>query len=193
MISAERLRTYLSRRDILLLPAGAIVASVLSACSSGDGDDDDPTAAEKEVRAASATPETSPTSVPSTESDPSATSIPDLDIADVADDSNLDIVRYEDLNAFGQYKEVQVSDDGTRHLIPLNAIEWGGVARDGIPAIDSPFYVGPDRWYEMVYDPEGLVIGVEVNGKHRAYPMQILIWHEIVNETFDGKHLLVTY
>ena len=39
----------------------------------------------------------------------------------------------------------------------------------------------------------GLVIGVEVNGKHRAYPMQILIWHEIVNETFDGKHLLVTY
>ena len=122
-----------------------------------------------------------------------ATPIPDLGLVDMADTQDLDIVRGDDLNAAGHYDEVQVAEDGTRHLIPLNAVEWGGVSRDGIPALDVPSYVGPDRWSQMVYDPDGLVIGVEVEGNYRAYPLQILIWHEIVNETFNGKHLLVTY
>jgi len=133
------------------------------------------------------------TAVPTTTPAPSATSIPDLGLINTVDAEGLDIVRDADLNASGHYDEIRVAEDGTRHLIPLNAVEWGGVARDGIPALDSPSYVGPDRWSQMVYDPDGLVIGVEVNGKYRAYPLQILIWHEIVNETFDGKHLLVTY
>ena len=187
MTSTDRLHRYLRRRDVLISSMGAVIVSILAACSTTDGSDDAPTAADRvepqEPAASTATPAPNP----------SATPIPEVGFSNVADGSDLDIVRYEDLNAFGQYDEVQVTEEGLRHLIPLNAIEWGGVARDGIPALDSPYYVGPDRWYEMVYDPEGLVIGVEVDGRHRAYPLQILIWHEIVNETFDGKHLLVTY
>lgn len=34
---------------------------------------------------------------------------------------------------------------------------------------------------------------VTVAGSHRFYPFQILVWHEIVNETFGGEHLVVTY
>lgn len=37
------------------------------------------------------------------------------------------------------------------------------------------------------------MIGVEVNGRWRAYPFQILVWHELVNETFDGVPLLISY
>ena len=121
------------------------------------------------------------------------TPIPDVGLVNTVDTASLSITRSEDLNVFGHYDEMRVAEDGTKHLIPLEAIEWGGVARDGIPSLDMPFYVGPDRWSQMVFDPDGLVIGVEVDGKYRAYPLQILIWHEIVNETFEGKHLLVTY
>ncbi len=113
--------------------------------------------------------------------------------SDAVDRESVALNRSEDLNLSGHYDEVRVAEDGTKHLIPLNAIEWGGVSRDGIPSLDRPSYVGPDRWDQMVYDPDGLVIGVEVDGKYRAYPLQILIWHEIINETFEGKHLLVTY
>lgn len=149
--------------------------ALLAACS-GSGDP-----------APTASPE--PTATPQ----PSATPIPELGLSNSFNDDSLDIVRAEDLNAAGHYDEVRVSEDGTRHLIPLAAVEWGGVAKDGIPSIDLPHYVGPDRWPQMAYAPEGLVIGVEVDGKYRAYPLQVLIWHEIVNETFDGQHLLVTY
>lgn len=36
-------------------------------------------------------------------------------------------------------------------------------------------------------------IDVEVDGKHRFYPVQILNWHDVINDTFAGKKLLVTY
>ncbi|MFW6075684.1 MAG: DUF3179 domain-containing protein [Chloroflexota bacterium] len=91
------------------------------------------------------------------------------------------------------YSDVRTNDDGVKHLIPLDDVEWGGVEKDGIPSIDSPRFAGPDGWDEMNYDPDRLVIGVEVGGRWRAYPLQILIWHEIVNETFNGRPLLVTY
>jgi hypothetical protein len=114
-------------------------------------------------------------------------------LVDTLDRGGVALNSAEELDAFGHYPDVQVDEDGTRYLIPLDGINWGGVAKDGIPAIDHPAYVGPDRWDQMVYDPDRLVIGVEVNGKQRAYPLQILIWHEIINEVFEGKHLLVTY
>lgn len=123
---------------------------------------------------------------------PNQTRTPTLSVAPTA----TEVPIWDDpvaLTARGYLPEVQIAEDGRKHLVPLEHVTWGGVAKDGIPSIDRPHYVGPERWYEMVYDDDRLVVGVEVNGKQRAYPLQILIWHEIVNETFDGKHLLVTY
>ena len=37
------------------------------------------------------------------------------------------------------------------------------------------------------------VIGLVVNGDARAYPLKILIWHEIVNDTVGGVPVTVTY
>ncbi|MDQ3549846.1 MAG: DUF3179 domain-containing protein [Chloroflexota bacterium] len=93
----------------------------------------------------------------------------------------------------GHFPAVQVAGDGTRHLIPLHEIRAGGPPKDGIPSIDAPLFSGPDGWAALNYRGDGLVIGVEVNGKRRAYPFQILIWHEIANDRFDGQPLLVTY
>lgn len=166
------------RRFPVLLAIALFGAAAVASCSGGESDSIQATATQ-------AIPTPTPTATP--------TPIPELGIGNAIDRSSVDVIRSEDLNAFGHFDDVRISEDGTRHLIPLSSIEWGGVAKDGIPALDRPGYVGPERWSQMVYNPEGLVIGVEVDGKYRAYPLQILIWHEIVNETFEGQHLLVTY
>lgn len=93
----------------------------------------------------------------------------------------------------GHFSTVQIADDGTPHLIPLASIRSGGPPKDGIPAIDAPRFAGSDTWDDLGYDGDNLVIGVEVNGTRRAYPFQVLVWHEIVNDVIAGKPLLVTY
>jgi hypothetical protein len=37
------------------------------------------------------------------------------------------------------------------------------------------------------------VISIAINGDARAYPLQIMLWHEIVNDTIGGQPLLITY
>ena len=37
------------------------------------------------------------------------------------------------------------------------------------------------------------VIGLEINGDARAYPLFILVWHEIVNDKVGGTPVSVTY
>lgn len=93
----------------------------------------------------------------------------------------------------GHFTDIQVFGDGTRHLIPIEEIVEGGPDKDGIPSIDSPQFVGPEQWDDVDYRDSGLVIGVEVNGERRAYPFQVLVWHEIVNDYVGGIPLLVTY
>jgi hypothetical protein len=67
-----------------------------------------------------------------------------------------------------------------------------GAPEDAIPAITDPAF-GAD-WSEFAVElaPDERVIGVERGGEARAYPLAILNWHEVVNDTFDGP-LLVTY
>ena len=98
-----------------------------------------------------------------------------------------------DLGPDGHFDEVQVSSDGTRYLIPLAEIQSGGTGRDGIPAINRPEFTTAEGWKDLNYDDDGLVIGIEVEGIRRAYPFQILDWHEIVNDEFAGLPVAVTY
>lgn len=77
-------------------------------------------------------------------------------------------------------------------LIPLDQIVSGGPPPDGIPAIDVPAFepVGAASAWLAGTEP---VVAVEVNGDARAYPIQILIWHEIVNDVIGGEPVAVTY
>ena len=87
-------------------------------------------------------------------------------------------------------KEITITD-GTRHSVPLDEILGGGPPKDGIPSIDDPKFVSPSQADFITDEEPG--IAVSLNGIDRFYPYQILVWHEIVNDTFNGQRALVTY
>jgi hypothetical protein len=80
----------------------------------------------------------------------------------------------------------------TKRSIDLNEIMSGGPPKDGIPAIDRPAFVSiaEARSWLGIKEP---VIAVELAGEARAYPLQILIWHEIVNDEIKGTPVAVTF
>jgi hypothetical protein len=82
--------------------------------------------------------------------------------------------------------------DFSRHSVPFDEFQSGGPPKDGIPAIDAPAFVGvarADEWLE----PAEPVIALSVADETRAYPIQILIWHEIVNDEIGGVPVAVTF
>jgi hypothetical protein len=76
-------------------------------------------------------------------------------------------------------------------LVDPTQILSGGPPPDGIPSIDQPRFVRAGD-VNFLRDQEP-VIGVNVSGEDRAYPIRILIWHEIVNDTVGGIPVAVTY
>ena len=78
------------------------------------------------------------------------------------------------------------------HTVPYREIASGGVGRDGIPPIDDPTFVSVTDAGEWLSDTEP-VIALELNGEAKAYPLQILLWHEIVNDELGGVPVTVTY
>ena len=88
--------------------------------------------------------------------------------------------------------ESEFETDFSKHTVPYSEILSGGPPKDGIPAIDSPKHVSvseADEWLEPV-EP---VVLVRVGDVARAYPIQILMWHEIVNDSLGGKPLMVSF
>lgn len=77
-------------------------------------------------------------------------------------------------------------------LVDVNEIVSGGPPPDGIPPIDDPQFVTVAEADAWLNDAEPVLV-VDVEGDVRAYPIQILIWHEIVNDTVGGVPLSVTY
>ncbi len=68
----------------------------------------------------------------------------------------------------------------------------GGPPPDGIPPIDDPKFVTVGEADEWLNDAESVLV-VDIEGDVRAYPIQILTWHEIVNDTVGGVPLTVSY
>jgi hypothetical protein len=81
--------------------------------------------------------------------------------------------------------------DFSKHSIDYNEILSGGPPKDGIPSIDNPAFL-PVSQITDLGDREP-VIGLEIAGEARAYPLRILMWHEIVNDTVGGRPVTVTY
>lgn len=77
-------------------------------------------------------------------------------------------------------------------VVPAAEIVSGGVGKDGIPAIDQPQFIAPQQAAEWLKDAEP-GIAVDFKGVSRFYPFQILVWHEIVNDTIAEQRVLVTY
>lgn len=80
---------------------------------------------------------------------------------------------------------------GVKHEIRLEEIVWGGVVKDGIPALTNPKRI-PAAEADYLTDRE-LVFGVAVGGDARAYPLRILDWHEMFNDVVGGVPVSLAY
>jgi hypothetical protein len=78
---------------------------------------------------------------------------------------------------------------GVSSRIPLWAVQWGGVVRDGIPPLEFPDVVPGNRVDFL--NPDEPVFGVTINGESRAYPHRIMGWHELANDRLGGE--LITF
>ncbi|MFU8813073.1 MAG: DUF3179 domain-containing protein [Balneolaceae bacterium] len=84
------------------------------------------------------------------------------------------------------------STDVSQRSISLNELIPGGPGKDGIPSIDDPKFISQTEASRWLRDQEPIVL-VEVDGEARAYPIQILMWHEMVNDWFGDRPVLVTF
>ncbi len=82
--------------------------------------------------------------------------------------------------------------DFEKRNIDLDELVHGGPPKDGIPSIDNPSYISQEEAANWLGDREPVIV-VDVNDVVRAFPIQILMWHEIVNDRFDGKPVAVTF
>ncbi len=82
--------------------------------------------------------------------------------------------------------------DFSRSSVDFAEIMSGGPPRDGIPALSNPRFIAAAA--ETRLDPREPVIAVEMPGASpRAYPLRYLTWHEIVNDSFGGVPIAVTF
>ena len=79
----------------------------------------------------------------------------------------------------------QTEKEEENNIIPLDQIVSGGPPPDGIPSIDNPKFI-PVQEANKYLEGSELVLGLNINGDVRAYPLQILVWHEIVNDNVGG-------
>ncbi len=91
------------------------------------------------------------------------------------------ISRAQDLNGF----------DLSRASIPFLEIMRGGPPKDGIPAIDNPKFAPVGK--PSILEDNDKVFGISFGKERRAYPLRILVFHEIVNDIVGGHPVAITY
>lgn len=85
----------------------------------------------------------------------------------------------------------EFSTDFTRASIDLGEIKSGGPPKDGIPAIDDPVFKPIGEIDDIA--PTEPVVGLVVNGDWKAYPLRVLMFHEITNDVIGGIPVSVTF
>jgi len=79
-----------------------------------------------------------------------------------------------------------------KHSVALTEITSGGPPKDGIPAIDKPRFETVDAAARWLKAKEPVIL-FQWNDDARAYPLQILMWHEIINDTVGGAPVTITF
>ncbi|NQV05868.1 DUF3179 domain-containing protein [bacterium] len=153
-----------------LMAGIAVTALIVSACGGAAAvSDPEPSATET-----TGTPSTSTTTVPS--EDPITTT------------SKVD----DGLPSGPSALVTMFADEFPDPLVDPAAIRPGGPPPDGIPPIDEPEFISIAEADAYLFDEEA-VVALEIDGDARAYPAQILIWHEFVNDSVGGVPVSITY
>jgi len=84
------------------------------------------------------------------------------------------------------------ADEFPPPLVDPGDILSGGPPPDGIPSIDEPVFIDVIDNLDLLLD-SAPVVALEIDGDARAYPIEVLVWHEIVNDTVGGVPVTVTY
>lgn len=107
------------------------------------------------------------------------------------DSAGKDSVSSE-VSSSGESVGVKTLPDGTKYLVHPDKIVSGGPPKDGIPSIDSPKFVSVQEADSWIEDNE-LVLAITYKGEEKIYPLQIMVWHEIVNDFIAEDPILITY
>lgn len=102
------------------------------------------------------------------------------------------IERVPEISDMEKQLGINVTDRGVKYIVDPEKIISGGPPKDGIPSIDNPKYVSVEEASKYVQDNE-LVLGIIYKGVKRVYPLQVMVWHEIVNDEIAGDPILITY
>ena len=200
---------------ILLAPLGLIgtviiVTGLGLACTSGSNDS---STSNRQEPTASASLTVAPTHTPTPETDnaptpgdgaaevtaspTTPTTFTPTPTAETDDTSTLGELVAPDPDFENALRDARFSTRGwetdfSRHSVPYSEIISGGPPRDGIPPIDSPKFVSPQEADGWLAGQEP-VIALEIDGDARAYPLQIMTWHEIVNDMVGDAPVTVTF
>ena len=93
---------------------------------------------------------------------------------------------------FLQRATIGWNTDWSKHSIGYHDLLSGGPPRDGIPPIDQPKFI-ENQLAAQWLKPNDPVIALEINGDARAYPLQILTWHEIINDVVGEIAVTITF
>lgn len=110
----------------------------------------------------------------------------------VGEEAYKKIEKIPELGKMEQEQGIQVTERGVRYIVDPKKIKDGGPPMDGIPSLDSPKFVSVDEADKWIEDNE-LILSIEYQGVKRAYPLQIMTWHEIVNDKIGDSPVLITY
>ncbi len=124
------------------------------------------------------------------------TAIPAVTRLPVSNEASVPMITEAEAEAArGRYEGLLRSSwdtDFMRTTISFDEIMTGGPPKDGIPAIDDPQFesiADADAWLD---DLEPVQV-VDLNGDVRAYPVQVMVWHELVNDTVGGEPVVITF
>jgi len=87
---------------------------------------------------------------------------------------------------------IKMTARGVKYIVDPEKLVGGGPPKDGIPSIDDPKFVSVEQADRYIQDNE-LVLAIIYKGVKRVYPLQILVWHEIVNDVIADDPVLITY
>ncbi len=100
------------------------------------------------------------------------------------------------INGGSLYVDRQSGDikitQGVKHSIPLEDIIDRGASKDSIPSIDNPKFETISEADKNLEDTDE-VVGVIVDETARAYPLQYLRWHEVINDKIGDTPIAVTF
>jgi hypothetical protein len=162
-------------RPVTFAILGWLTALVLSACTGGITSTVEATLESAEVDAPLPTTTSPASDAPNTS--PTSTTLPKL---------------FPDDEVPPPGAEREFTTDFSIHSVSYDEILSGGPPKDGIPALDDPQFVSVDEAGNWLGDLEPVIL-FDNQGDTRIYPLQILMWHEIVNDVVGGMPVVITF